>query len=88
MNPFKRFWRYFTSKTLKQKICFVIVISSVLVLAFFMIKGNFFDPHISESGEGGQIEFRVNLIDMGVLLGVIIAYIVHKVREKIQQRRL
>lgn len=43
MNPFKRFYEYFTAKSGKQRVLFVIAALLIAVFAFFFIKGNFFD---------------------------------------------
>lgn len=75
----------------------------MLTLLFFTVKANFFDkPNVpqtsvsesAESGTEGETEgyeppsFHISLIDSGVLLIVIAAYSVHKIREKRKQRRL
>lgn len=52
-NPFKRFYNYFTAKSVKQRIYVIIAFSLLAVFAFFFIKGNFFDnrnvPQTSQS---------------------------------------
>ena len=73
----------------------------MITLFFFTVKENFFgrgtpQTSVSESAEnieGDMTEyeppsFHISLIDMGVLLAVITAYSVHKIREKRKQGRL
>lgn len=52
-NPFKRFYKYFTAKSVKQRIYVIIAFFLLAVFAFFFIKGNFFDnrnaPQTSQS---------------------------------------
>lgn len=75
----------------------------MLTLLFFTVKANLFDkpnaPQTSvyeaaENSTESETEgyeppsFHISLIDSGVLLIVIAAYSVHKIREKRKQRRL
>lgn len=62
-NPFKRFYNYFTAKSVKQRIYVIIAFSLLAVFAFFFIKGNFFDnrnvpqtsqSEIADSGDSGD----------------------------------
>lgn len=108
---FKRFYAYFTGKSVKQRICICIVLSVMLTFLFFIVKANFFDkPEPSQMSvseydddtdnaaesetEDGTPEnyeppkFHISLIDVGVLLGVIAAHSIHKIREKKKQRRM
>lgn len=43
MNPFVRFGKYFSEKSTKQKVLFVIGALLLAAFVFFFIKGNFFD---------------------------------------------
>lgn len=43
MNPFVRFGNYFSEKSTKQKVLFVIGVLLLAAFVFFFIKGNFFD---------------------------------------------
>lgn len=43
MNLFKRFYDYFTAKSVKQRIGAIIAFILLLIFAVFLIKGNFFD---------------------------------------------
>lgn len=96
-------YAYITGKSVKQRICICIVLTVMLTLLFFTIKENFFgvpDPpqtSVSESAESAAENettnyepppFHISLIDVGVLLTVIAAYSVHKIREKKRQGRL
>jgi len=98
----KKLYAYITGKSVKQRICICIVLTAMLTLLIFTVKANFFDTNtpntsISESADnGGESEtedykppvFHISLIDSGVLLAVIAAYSVHKIREKRKQGRL
>lgn len=42
-NPFKRFYNYFSAKSVKQRIYIVIALSLLIFFLVFFIKGNFFD---------------------------------------------
>ena len=97
----KKLYNYFIRKSVKQRICICIVLTVMLTLFFFTVKENFFGHNtpqtsVSESAEnieGDMTEyepprFHISLIDMGVLLAVITAYSVHKIREKRKQGRL
>ncbi len=48
MNPFKRFYEYFSRKSGKQRVFFIIGFILIAVFVFFFIKGNFFDNKSSE----------------------------------------
>lgn len=101
---FKKLYDYITGKSVKQRICICIVLTVMLTLLFFTVKANFFDEpnvpqtSVSESAENEMSDntsenyepppFHVSLIDVGVLLAVIAAYSVHKIREKKRQGRL
>ena len=102
----KKLYKYFTGKSVKQRICICIVVPIMLTLLFFTVKENFFprdrpQTSVSESAENteGETEetapteykppdFRISIIDSGILIAVISAYVVHKFREKRKQRRL
>lgn len=98
----KKLYAYITEKSVKQRICICIVFTAMLTLLIFTVKANFFDTNtpntsISESADNsGESEtedykppvFHISLIDSGVLLAVIAAYSVHKIREKRKQGRL
>lgn len=100
---FKKLYAYITGKSIKQRICICIVLTAMLTLFAFTVKANLFDEpnapqtSVSESAESGTESetegyeppsFHISLIDSGVLLIVIAAYSVHKIREKRKQRRL
>lgn len=100
---FKKLYAYITGKSIKQRICICIVLTAMLTLLFFTVKANLFDEpnapqtSVSESAENSTESetegyeppsFHISLIDSGVLLIVIAAYSVHKIREKRKQRRL
>lgn len=92
----KKLKAYWNGKSLKQRIYICIALTALLTLLFFTIKANFIDKPTtptttSESTETEEYkppEFHVSLIDAGILLGVIGAYSVHKIREKKKQGRL
>lgn len=98
----KKIKAYWGGKSVKQRICVCIVLAAMLTLLFFTVKANFIDKptepaNASESAEteeyaGGSFcqppEFHISLIDAGILLAVITAYSVHKIREKKKQGRL
>jgi len=98
----KKLKAYWGGKSVKQRVCICIVLTAMLTLLFFTVKVNFFDKptepsSTSESVEteeyaGGSFcqppEFHISLIDTGLLLAVITAYSVHKIREKKKQGRL
>lgn len=102
IDIFKKLYAYITGKSIKQRICICIVLTAMLTLLFFTVKANFFDTNtpntsVSESAENSTESetegyeppsFHISLIDSGVLLAVIAAYSVHKIREKRKQRRL
>lgn len=87
---------YWNGKSVKQRIYICIALTALLTLLFFTVKANFIDkptapPNTSESAETEVYqppEFHISLIDAGILLGVIGAYSVHKIREKKKQGRL
>lgn len=54
MNPFVKFGRYFSEKSTKQKVLFVIGALLLATFVFFFIKGNFFDNR-SVSNETSQM---------------------------------
>lgn len=81
----KKLYAYITEKSVKQRICIGIVAAVMLSLIFFTIKANFFDITVADSG---LPQFRISLVDIGVLLAVIAAYCIHKIREKKKQGRL
>ncbi len=81
----KKLYAYITGKSVKQRICIGIVAAVMLSLIFFTIKANFFDITVADSG---LPQFRISLVDIGVLLAVIAAYCIHKIREKKKQGRL
>ncbi len=81
----KRLYAYITGKSVKQRICIGIVAAVMLMLIFFTIKANCFDVTVADSG---LPPFRISLIDVGILLAVIAAYCIHKIREKKKQGRL
>ena len=85
----------FRSKSVKQRVYICIALTALLTLLFFTIKANFIDkPSASPASEFAETveyetpEFHISLIDAGILLGVIGAYSVHKIREKRKQGRL
>ena len=85
MVTIKKLYAYITGKSVKQRICIGIVAAVMLSLIFFTIKANFFDITVADSG---LPPFRISLVDIGVLLAVIAAYCIHKIREKKKQGRL
>ena len=85
MVTIKKLYAYITGKSVKQRICIGIVAAVMLSLIFFTIKANFFDITVADSG---LPQFRISLVDIGVLLAVIAAYCIHKIREKKKQGRL
>ena len=89
----KKLKAYWNGKSLKQRIYICIALTALLTLLFFTVKANFIDKPTttSESAETEEYkppEFHISLIDAGILLGVIGAYSVHKIREKKKQGRL
>ena len=79
------------NKSIKQRIFFCIVLTVMLVFLFFIIKGNFFDTiEAAEDAEKTNTDpqFNISFIDIGILLAVVAAYCIHKIREKRKQRRL
>ncbi len=92
----KKLKAYWGGKSVKQRICVCIVLAAMLTLLFFTVKANFIDKptepaNASESAETEEYEppeFHISLIDAGILLAVITAYSVHKIREKKKQGRL
>lgn len=55
MNPFVKFGRYFSEKSTKQKILFMIGVLLISAFVFFFIKGNFFDNrNVSNENETSQ----------------------------------
>ena len=87
----KRLYNAFMSSSVKQRIIICIVITTLLTLLFFIIKANFFDIPLETAEENGRAErpqFHIRLIDVGLLLAVIAAFSIHKIREKRKQRRL
>ncbi len=91
----KKIKAYWNGKSVKQRVYICIALTALFTLLFFTVKANFIDkpnaPPASESAEAEEYEppeFHISLIDLGVLLGVIGAYSVHKIREKKKQGRL
>ncbi len=92
----KKLKAYWNGKSVKQRIYICIALTALLTLLFFTVKANFIDKPTaptttSESAETEEYkppEFHISLIDAGILLGVIGAYSVHKIREKKKQGRL
>lgn len=96
----KKLKAYWNGKSVKQRIYICIALTAMLTLLFFTVKANFIDkptapPTASEAAETEEYtedssppEFHISLIDAGILLGVIGAYSVHKIREKKRQGRL
>lgn len=92
----KKLKAYWNGKSVKQRIYICIAVTALLTLLFFTVKANFIDKptaptNTSESAETEVYqlpEFHISLIDAGILLGVIGAYSVHKIREKKKQGRL
>ncbi|MCM1277140.1 MAG: hypothetical protein NC299_18225 [Lachnospiraceae bacterium] len=92
----KKLKAYWGGKSVKQRVYICIALTALLTLLFFTVKANFFDkPNVpqtaSESAETEEYElpaFHISLIDAGILLAVIGAYSVHKIREKKKQGRL
>lgn len=56
----------------------------------YMIKGNLYDipTESQDTKQSGSPQFHVSLVDMGVVIIVIIAYIIHKIHEKRKQKRM
>ena len=87
----KKLYTNLMKKSVKQRIFFCIVLTVMLMLLFFIIKGNFFDAPIETAEEAENADspqFHISLIDVGVLLAVIVVFCVHKIREKRKHRRL
>ena len=92
----KKLKAYWNGKSVKQRIYICIALTALLTLLFFTVKANFFDKptapttdaESAETEEYKPPEFHISLIDAGILLGVIGAYSVHKIREKKKQGRL
>ena len=92
----KKLKAYWNGKSLKQRIYICIALTALLTLLFFTVKANFIDKptaptttsESAETEENKPPEFHISLIDAGILLGVIGAYSVHKIREKKKQGRL
>ncbi len=92
----KKLKAYWGGKSVKQRVYICIVLTAMLTLLFFTVKTNFIDKptepaNTSESAETEEYqppEFHISLIDAGILLVVIGAYSVHKIREKKKQGRL
>lgn len=81
----------FMGKSVKQRIVICLVAVVLLTLLFFIIKANFFDVPLETAEEAEQAErpqFHISLIDAGLLLAAVIAFSIHKIREKRKQRRM
>lgn len=81
----------FMGKSVKQRIAICLVAVVLLTLLFFIIKANFFDVPLEAAEEAEQAErpqFHISLIDAGLLLAAVIAFSIHKIREKRKQRRM
>lgn len=84
----KKLYSRFMEKSIKQRVCICIVLVAVLTLLFFTIKANFFDIPTEATEQYESPQFHVSLVDMGLLLGSVTVYSIHKIREKRKQRRL
>lgn len=90
MISIRKLYNSFMNKSIKQRIIICIVITAMFTLLFFAIKANFFDVPLEaeEAEQADRPQFHISLIDMGLLAVVIIAYIIHKIREKRKQKRM
>lgn len=85
----KKLYDYFKGKSIKQRIAICFVIAAILMFLFFIIKGNFFDiPSEGNTEQSSASQFHISIVDMALLVGVIVAYIIHKIREKRRQKRM
>ena len=83
----KKLYNSFMGKSVKQRIFICIIAVVLLTFLFFIIKANIFDmpPDTAEGAEpADRPQFHISLVDIGLLT----AYIIHKIREKRKQRRL
>ena len=87
----KKLYNSFMGKSVKQRIFICIIAVVLLTFLFFIIKANFFDIPL-EPAEGSEPsdrpQFHISFVDIGLLVAVTGAYVIHKIREKRKQRRL
>lgn len=81
---------YIKGKSVKQRIYIGIVLVVMVTLIVFTIKANFIDaPTADSSADTSSLpSFHISLVDVGVLLAVVTAYLIHKYRELKKQRRM
>lgn len=85
----KKMFDYFNSKSIKQRIAICIVLTAMLTLLFFVIKANCFDiPAEKTAEQSDRPQFHISIVDILAFVGITIAYIVHKIREKRRQKRM
>ena len=83
----KKLYNSFVGKSVKQRIFICIIAVVLLTFLFFIIKANIFDT--AEGAEPtDRPQFHVSFVDIGLLVAVTGAYVIHKIREKRKQRRL
>lgn len=101
MNPFKRFYEYFSRKSGKQRVFFIIGFILIAVFVFFFIKGNFFDNKIaaqssemsisdtsqSEENSNSQIQYEDAEFHISLLdLLILLVIIIIFVIHKIREK--
>ncbi len=87
----RKLYNTIMSKSVKQRIFICIVAVVLLTFLFFIIKANIFDmpPDTAEGAEPtDRPQFHISFVDIGLLVAVTGAYVIHKIREKRKQRRL
>ena len=83
----KKLYNSFVGKSVKQRIFICIIAVVLLTFLFFIIKANIFDMP-PDTAEGADPQFHISFVDIGLLVAVTGAYVIHKIREKRKQRRL
>ncbi|MGN0679588.1 MAG: hypothetical protein ACI4JS_07995 [Oscillospiraceae bacterium] len=82
---FKEYWQ---KKTIKQRVCFCVVVVLMLIFAIFIIKGNFIDNNVSDSSHNvGFQSSWTDWIDVGILVVLLIAYGIYKYHTTKHDRR-
>lgn len=86
----KKLYNSFMGKSVKQRIFICIIAVVLLTFLFFIIKANIFDmpPDTAEGAEpADRPQFHISLVDIGLLIAVIGAYVIHRIREKQKRGR-
>ncbi len=84
----KKLRDWFMGKSVKQRIVTIIIAIVLLVFLFFIIKANFIDIPTDTAEQDNRPQFRISIIDIGLLIVAVGAYLFHKYREKLRQRRM